>query len=92
MTEPLEGELLPAIRAPSTPEIPHGPTVRHAVCHREFRGHWAPWTAFCGARISSAGDLRRQDLQKCPECLAASAGHAQRCDCFKLFPQARLPR
>jgi hypothetical protein len=97
MTEPLEGELLPAIRAPSapashTPEAPYGPTHRHATCHRTFRTTWAPWEAFCGVLIHSAGDLRRQDLQKCPECLAASESHAQTCDCFHLFPGARLPR
>lgn len=90
MTEPLEGELLPALRSPPPP--PQGPTHRHALCTHVFRGSWAPWTAFCGARIDSGADLRRRDLPKCPTCLELSTGHAQTCDCWKLFPQARLPR
>ena len=92
MTDPVEGELLPAVRATSAVDYPQGPTLRHAVCTHDFRGTRAPWTAFCGALVHSAADFRRRDLQKCPECLAASTDHAQTCDCFKLFPNARLPR
>jgi hypothetical protein len=89
MTEPVEGELLPA---PSAPETPHGPTHRHGACHRAVRSSPPPWRALCGATIHSLAETRRQDLPKCPQCLAASESHAQRCDCWKLFPSARLPR
>jgi hypothetical protein len=92
MTEPVEGELLPAVRATSAPDYPQGPTHRHGICHYVVRSSWAPWEALCGARVDSFADTRRQDLPKCQECLAASTVHAQVCDCWKLFPQARLPR
>jgi hypothetical protein len=92
MTEPVEGELLPAVRALSTPAVPHGPLERHAACHRLVRTSPPPWEAFCGVLIHAAGDFRRQDLPKCETCLAAATDHAQVCDCWKLFPQARLPR
>jgi len=92
MTEPVEGELLPAVRATSALDYPQGPTHRHAICTHEYLGTSAPWVAFCGALIQHAGDLRRRDLPKCQECLAASGDHALHCSCWKRFPTARLPR
>ena len=92
MTDPVEGELLPAVRRTSDPAPVHGPTVRHGCCHHVVRAALPPWRAFCGALVRSLAETRRQDLQKCPECLAASADHALHCDCWKLHPTARLPR
>ena len=92
MTDPVEGELLPAVRATSAIDYPQGPAERHAACHRLVRTSPPPWRALCGALVHSAADFRRRDLQKCEECLAASADHALHCSCWTLFPQARLPR
>jgi hypothetical protein len=90
MTDPLEGELLPALRSP--PPAVTGPTHRHAICIHVYQGGPPPWTALCGALVHSRADTRRRDLPKCPRCLAMSTDHAQTCGCWKLFPEARLPR
>ena len=84
---PVEGELLPALRAPAPP-------VRHAACghvQRDAqRAHALAVVTLCGV-VTGWPLTTDRAAAKCPDCLAASTQHAQRCACWKFWPNGRLP-
>lgn len=71
---------------------PWDPDARHAVCGHILRSAMARRTeALCG--VSVAVPLP-PDMggPKCAGCLGRAAQHAERCDCFKVWPGGRMPR
>lgn len=71
------------------------PRVVHACCGYTLVGARANFgrgtEAFCGEPISLPL-IRREEDDLCLDCGAHALTHATKCDCFKLWPNGRLPR
>lgn len=78
------------------PRGTRAPQVRHAACGYDQRRSLTlalPTTrAFCGAAIPMPLPSYVTDVEKCAVCLDLAHPHAQRCDCWKLWPNGRFPR
>lgn len=91
-----EGELLPAVRS-SSPEPGSRVPVRHAVCgydqQKAMRSGMSPYIdrALCDALVLLP--LYRHEVEeKCQPCLDLAQTHGLECDCWKLWPNGKVPR
>lgn len=81
------------LTAPAPVSLRSALPVRHAVCGYTVRGaqYRGKVESLCGRPVSLPL-VRYEPDQKCPECLERSEVHAVNCECFKLSPNARMPR